>query len=275
MSKNIKEGFLQPGNYTIRAKGYTRVCSAEEESGFTDDGNVYAESLETDELLFNLEENCCFHLKNNDTNKETTLTVSRSGAFVTLSYEEDDSSDEDDSEIYSGFADDYDFESDEYYFEEFCPNGEVEKTFTIDEPVDLSDTEFGFYNSKFTNNALLIIEFPVFSKPDQIIAKGNDARKFHSIEDSYVSDVSQIRAYLDGIELENLSDPSATFTESFDGFVIKDGVLKAYKGYSDKIVIPERVTEIADNVFLFPIESISMPNKDIKVGKNFPWDKVL
>lgn len=114
-----------------------------------------------------------------------------------------------------------------------------------------------------------------FSKPDQIISKGNDARKFYSIEDSYVSDVSQIRAYLDGIELENLSDPSAAFTESFDGFVIKDGVLKAYKGYSDKIVIPERVTEIADNVFLFPVESISMPNKGIKVGKNFPWDKVL
>lgn len=269
MNKNIEQGFLQPGNYTIRTKGYTRVCSAEEESGFTDDGNVYAESLETDELLFNLEENCFFYLTNNDTKKETTLTVSRSGAFVTLSY------DEDDSEIYNDFADDYEFESDEYYFEEFCPNGEVEKTFTIDEAVDLSDTEFGFYKSKFTNNTLLSIAFPVFSKPDQIIAKGNETRQFYSIEDSYVSDVSQIRAYLDGIELENLSDPSAAFTESFDGFVIKDGVLKAYKGYSDKIVIPERVTEIADNVFLFPIESISMPNKDIKVGKNFPWDKVL
>lgn len=83
------------------------------------------------------------------------------------------------------------------------------------------------------------------------------------------------RAYLDGTEPEDFSDPSAAFTESFDGFVIKDDVLKAYKGYSDKIVIPKRVTEIADNVFLFPVESIFMPNKGIKVGKGFPWDKVL
>ncbi|MCQ2601926.1 MAG: hypothetical protein MJ184_11260 [Treponema sp.] len=83
------------------------------------------------------------------------------------------------------------------------------------------------------------------------------------------------RAYLDGTEPEDFSDPSAAFTESFDGFVIKDDVLKAYKGYSDKIVIPERVTEIADNVFLFPVESIFMPNKGIKVGQGFPWNKVL
>lgn len=93
-------------------------------------------------------------------------------------------------------------------------------------------------------------------------------------DDDYFEDDEE--DYDDGLfEDDEDDDEEDGYIETFDGLVIKDNVLTAYRGYSDKIIIPPQVTEIADNVFLFPVGSIKMSDKNIKVGINFPWDKVL
>lgn len=295
MSKFIKNHILQPGNYTISKKGFIRICTAGEESGFDGNSEVYAKNPDTDEILFKDEEESCFTLKNNETGEEEILTVvhdssegilySERDESETDTDESDESDDDEDDELCWRYdiqpdqiiarddTDDLYIDTDQYYFEERCPEGIVEKTFEVKEPLDLSKTSFHIYEDDANGRTLFLIDLPSIGKINKIKEKGDGTKHGFSINYCWGSyTLSEIREYLGG---PDSSDPGVAYTDIYDGFVIKDGVLTAYKGYSDKIVIPETVTEIADNVFLFPLESIKMPNKEIKVGKNFPWDKVL
>lgn len=300
MSKFIKQSILQPGNYTISVKGYTHLGSAYEESGFDGSSEVYAKDILYSDFLFDVDDKSCLTLKNNETNEEEIIFIARDGQSCILyseeaeakddyeeeNTEEDDDWDNDDYEenriyfddgtsypiIIESSAESFCADTDQFFFEEYCPEGIIEKSFEITEPLDLSQTDFYFFKNHITNHVIVQFDFPTIGKLTNISSKGNVIKCIFFIEEQQVSDISKIKTYLNGIDAP---DTDALFTELFDGFIIQDNVITEYKGYSDKILIPERVTEIADNVFIFPVESISMPNKNIKVGKNFPWDKVL
>jgi len=305
MSKFIKDGVLQPGNYTISTKGYTHICAADEGSGFDGSSEVYAKNSDTNEILFNAEKDRFFTLKNNETGEEEIISAICDSNSGLLFFKRDESEnktdetdideeerDEDDEEerdeeadlywrygihsdqlIVMNNSDGLYVETDQFYYEEYAPEGIVEKSFEIKEPLNLSNTSFQLYEDDENERSFFLIVFPEIGRINNIKEKGEGAKHGFAIDDDWGNySLAEIRNYLGG---PDITDPGVSYTEIYDGFIIKDGVLKAYKGFSNRIVIPKIVTEIADNVFLFPVESIKMPDKSIKVGKNFPWDKVL
>ena len=279
---------LPPGKYTLQIKGFTRVGAASKKSGFDKTNNVYASKLKMDQIVFDANEGCRFVIKKNDTNEEMAFRIISDGNIMIIYSETPLESDYENEEFMDReFGSDIEsnriisiswiemqsvLETSEYYFEEVCSKGTVEYSFEVLDYLYFDNIDCSYYEDMSpSGNNYFELYLNLFAHGEPVVNKGDGSWRSFWIEEDEIdseNELYKIRAFLGG------KNETAFWTDQFDGFVIEDGVITEYKGYSDKIVIPPYVTEIADNIFLFPVESIEMPNKNIKVGINFPWDKV-